>query len=112
MFAMTAAHKKLPFNTCVYVRHPKTQRAVVVRINDRGPYVGEREIDLSYAAAKFLKMSREGVARVEVKVLGKRKDCVADFASHFNPQFGFGGVVVAEIPSVGAEGVSERLTTD
>lgn len=69
MYAMTAAHKTLPFGTYVKVTNLDNGRSVVVRINDRGPFVKGRIIDLSYAAAKKLGMSSEGVVPVKVKVL-------------------------------------------
>lgn len=56
----TAAHLTLPFGTKVLVRNPRTGKQVVVRINDRGPYVAGRIIDLSKAAAKALGMLRRG----------------------------------------------------
>jgi len=71
MYAMTAAHKTLPFGTYVKVKNLDNGRSVVVRINDRGPFVKGRIIDLSYAAAKKLGMSSEGVVPVKVKVLKK-----------------------------------------
>jgi rare lipoprotein A len=66
---MTAAHRSLPFGTRVSVRRIDNDRSVVVRINDRGPFVGGRIIDLSRAAATALQMLRAGVARVELEVL-------------------------------------------
>lgn len=71
MYSMTAAHKTLPFGTYVKVTNLDNGRSVVVRINDRGPFVKGRIIDLSYAAAKKLGMSSEGVVPVKVKVLKK-----------------------------------------
>ena len=69
MNAMTAAHKTLPFGARLLVRNLGNNRTVVVRINDRGPYVGDRIIDLSKAAAAELDMIRTGTAEVEIKVL-------------------------------------------
>jgi rare lipoprotein A len=69
--AMTAAHRSLPFGTRVRVTHMRNGRSVEVSINDRGPYVAGRIIDLSKAAAAALGMTAEGVARVAVTVLGK-----------------------------------------
>ena len=66
---MTAAHKTLPFGSQVRVTDKDTGRSVIVRINDRGPYVHGRIIDLSYAAAKKLGMVQKGVARVKIEVL-------------------------------------------
>jgi rare lipoprotein A len=73
MHAMTAAHRSLPFGSTVEVTHVKNGRTVTVRINDRGPFVKGRIIDLSYAAAKKLGMLSEGVARVSVRVDRKSK---------------------------------------
>jgi rare lipoprotein A len=68
---MTAAHRSLPFGTRVRVTHMGNGRSVVVRINDRGPFVGGRIIDLSSGAAGVLGMHGQGVARVKVTVLGR-----------------------------------------
>jgi rare lipoprotein A len=69
MNAMTAAHKEYPFGTLLRVTYPKTGRSVTVRINDRGPFVMGRQLDLSYAAARQLGMLPEGVGRVRVEVV-------------------------------------------
>jgi len=66
---MTAAHKTLPFQTIVRVTNVNTGRAVIVRINDRGPFVDGRIIDLSERAARDLSMINAGTARVRVEVL-------------------------------------------
>jgi len=68
MHAMTAAHKSLAFGAIIRVTHLKNGRSVKVRINDRGPFVKGRIIDLSYAAAKELKMLTAGVAQVKISV--------------------------------------------
>ena len=68
-YKMTAAHKTLPFGSKVKVTDKDSGRSVIVRINDRGPYVHGRIIDLSYAAAKKLGMVKKGVARVKIEVL-------------------------------------------
>ena len=67
--AMTAAHPTLPFGTKVRVTDVSTQRTVVVRINDRGPFVKGRIIDLSTGAARVLGMIDRGVTMVEVEVV-------------------------------------------
>ncbi len=69
--AMTAAHKTLPFGTRVRVTNKRNGRSVVVRINDRGPYIKGRIIDLSKAAAGKIGMRAAGVVPVSVTVLGK-----------------------------------------
>jgi rare lipoprotein A len=68
---LTAAHKTLPFGTRVRVTHLGNGRSVEVKINDRGPYVAGRIIDLSKAAAGVIGMTAQGVARVAVEILGK-----------------------------------------
>ena len=70
-YAMTAAHPNLRFGTRVRVTNMKNGRSVVVRINDRGPFVGGRVIDLSAAAARSLNMIRSGVAPVKITVVGR-----------------------------------------
>ncbi len=71
MYAFTAAHKLLPMNTYVLVTNLENGRQTIVRINDRGPFVKNRIIDLSYAAAKALGMTQKGVARVRIVALGE-----------------------------------------
>lgn len=70
MHAMTAAHKSLPLPTYVRVRNLANGRSVIVRVNDRGPFVDNRIIDLSYAAATKLDMIRDGTSLVEVTAIG------------------------------------------
>src|SRR6186997_1278909 len=72
MYAMTAAHKTLPLPAYAEVTNLSNGRKVVVRINDRGPFVGDRIIDLSYTAAARLDMLLQGTAPVEVRVITPR----------------------------------------
>lgn len=67
MYGMTAAHKTLPLPAYVRVTNLQNGRSVVVRVNDRGPFVGNRIIDLSYTAAAKLDMLRNGTAMVELR---------------------------------------------
>jgi rare lipoprotein A len=67
MYGMTAAHRTLPLPAYVRVSNLQNGRSVVVRVNDRGPFVGNRIIDLSYTAALKLDMLRNGTAMVEVR---------------------------------------------
>jgi rare lipoprotein A len=69
MYAMTAAHKTLPLPTYVRVRNLSNNRSIVVRVNDRGPFVHNRIIDLSYAAAIKLDMIKDGTSLVEVTAI-------------------------------------------
>jgi rare lipoprotein A len=70
MYGVSAAHKTLPFNTIVKVRNLDNRRELELRINDRGPFVRGRIIDLSYGAAKELGVVGPGTARVEIIALG------------------------------------------
>jgi len=72
MYAISAAHKTLPFDTYVRVRNLDNGRTLDVRINDRGPFVRGRIIDLSYTAAKKLGVVGPGTAPVEIAALGAR----------------------------------------
>ena len=67
--ALTMAHRSLPFGTMVRVTNLRNGRSVVVRVNDRGPFVGTRIADLSQAAASEIGMMRRGVARARIEVL-------------------------------------------
>ncbi|MGE0581281.1 MAG: septal ring lytic transglycosylase RlpA family protein [Steroidobacteraceae bacterium] len=69
MYAMTAAHKTLPLPCYLRVTNLANGRSVVVRVNDRGPFVAGRIVDLSYTAAAKLDMLRDGTAFVEIRVL-------------------------------------------
>jgi rare lipoprotein A len=72
MYQMTAAHKTLPLPTYALVTNLENGRSTVVKVNDRGPFVGNRIIDLSYAAAKRLDMVHAGTASVEVRSIDPR----------------------------------------
>ncbi|QLZ68079.1 septal ring lytic transglycosylase RlpA family protein [Legionella sp. PC1000] len=67
MYAMTAAHPTLPFATRVRVKNLNNGRTILVRITDRGPFLSNRIIDLSFAAAK--KLGIKGIAPVEIEVV-------------------------------------------
>ncbi len=69
MYGMTAAHKTLPLPAYVQVTNLQNGRSVVVRVNDRGPFVGNRIIDLSYTAAAKLDMLHNGTAMVEIRTI-------------------------------------------
>lgn len=69
MLGMTAAHKELPFNTRVKVTNLANGRSTVVRINDRGPFLKGRILDLSYAAARALGAQGPGVISVRIEVV-------------------------------------------
>ena len=66
---LTAAHRTLPFGTVLDITNPKTSQTVRVRVNDRGPYIGGRVIDLSYAAAQQIGLIEPGVGTVDIKIV-------------------------------------------
>lgn len=68
MFELTAAHRRLPLGTYVKVTNLRNGKWVIVRVNDRGPYVGNRIMDLSYSAARMLNF-RDGIERVRLDVV-------------------------------------------
>ena len=68
MFEFTAAHRKLPLGTFVKVTNLKNGKWIIVRVNDRGPYVGNRIMDLSYSAARMLNF-RDGVERIRIDLV-------------------------------------------
>ena len=73
MYDMTAAHLTLPLGTLVRVTNLHNHRSVIVRINDRGPYVDGRIVDLSYNAARVLHFDQQGLQRVRLDVVPRHK---------------------------------------
>ena len=90
MEKLTAAHKKLPFQTWVQVTNLENGKRVDVRITDRGPFVNGRIIDLSLAAARDINMVRAGIVRVRLKVIAPPPDA-ATSALGPAPPVGGGG---------------------
>lgn len=74
MHGYTAAHRSLPFGTVIMVTNMENKRKVKVRINDRGPFVKGRILDLSLQAAKDIGLIKTGVAKVEIKILKTGSD--------------------------------------
>ena len=69
MYGLTAAHKTLPLNTVIRVTNMSNRRNLIVRINDRGPYVAGRMLDLSYGAALKLGFVAQGTTRVKIEII-------------------------------------------
>ncbi len=69
MYHFTCAHKKLPFGTKLQVTNETSKKTVIVKVNDRGPFVKGRDLDLSYAAAKKIGLIPYGVKRLRVKII-------------------------------------------
>jgi rare lipoprotein A len=87
MYQLTAAHKTLPLDTYVMVTNLENYRSVEVKINDRGPFVKGRIIDLSYAAARSIDMVEKGTTRVRVEVLKRKALVVRNQAEGFGRGF-------------------------
>ncbi len=68
-YALTCAHKTLPFNTRLKITNPNNGKSIVVRVNDRGPFFRNRKLDLSYGAAKEIDMLAAGVLKLRVEIL-------------------------------------------
>ncbi|MAJ45594.1 MAG: hypothetical protein CMF96_12755 [Candidatus Marinimicrobia bacterium] len=69
MYGLTAAHKTFPLNTICRVTNMSNSKSLILRINDRGPYVGNRILDCSYGAAKKLDFINEGVTEVKIEIM-------------------------------------------
>jgi rare lipoprotein A len=79
MYQLTCAHNTLPLGTTVMVTNLENGRSVELKVNDRGPFVKERIIDVSYAAAQMLGMWEKGTALVKVEVIGSAPELVQRF---------------------------------
>ena len=69
MYGLTAAHKEIPFNTVVRVTNLDNNKSLILRINDRGPYIDGRILDCSYGAAKKLDFLNQGTANVKIQII-------------------------------------------
>jgi rare lipoprotein A len=110
MYAMTAAHKTVPIPAYARVTNLANGRSVVVRINDRGPFVGNRIIDLSYTAAHKLDMWRAGTAFVEVEII--TPGTTADVARDITPPPATalsGPVLYLQVGAFGVAGNAAKL---
>jgi len=81
MFRLSAAHKSLPLGSYLEVRNLENGKSIIVKVNDRGPYIGGRILDLSYAAAKKLGFVHRGLARIEARVLKKAETRLAQIVN-------------------------------
>ena len=112
MDAMTAAHKTLPLGVYVKVRDRRTGRTVIVRINDRGPFVRDRVIDLSRGAARELGCEEQGLVPVRIEALGYRTTG-PDGAVRYVPLSDYGvGVFAVQVASFGKEENARRLAAE
>jgi len=95
---VTAAHKSLPFNTNVRVTNLKNGKSVVVRINNRGPYIRGRDLDLSVVAAKTLDMVSSGVIPVKMEIVRSKKSPVTNNRVNGRIKYRYGNVTLAALP--------------
>jgi rare lipoprotein A len=112
MDAMTAAHKTLPLGVYVKVRERRTGREVIVRINDRGPFVRDRIIDLSRGAARELGSEEQGVVPVRVEALGYRTTGPGG-ELRYSPLSDYGvGTFAVQVASFGKAENARRLVAE
>ena len=111
MYAMTAAHKTLPFDTYVSVKNVENDKKVNVRINDRGPFARGRIIDLSYAAAKKLGIVGPGTAYVKIVALSRsiRSDMSSSNTESYPTTNLYEGNFTVQIGAFGEKKNAERL---
>jgi rare lipoprotein A len=110
MYDMTAAHKILPLGTYVRVKNLKNNRVIDVRINDRGPFVPGRIIDLSYTAAKKLEIIGPGTATVEIVALGTPNSSKKDSKDiAYIPIDYFSGVFSVQVGAFQDQNNADRL---
>lgn len=109
MYAMTAAHKTLPLGVYVKVKNKNNGREAVVRINDRGPFVKGRIIDLSYAAAKKLGVDIAGTAPVRIEALGYQGSGTDRYKA---PETYDAGSFTIQVGSFKEQGNAERLSAE
>ncbi len=110
MYAMTAAHKTLPMGVYVRVTNKLTGQQTVVRVNDRGPFVAGRIIDLSYTAAKKVGVAGPGTAPVRIEALGYRADGgSAGEVTYTQPQSYDVGTFAVQVGAFSVRSNAERL---
>ncbi len=107
--ALTAAHKTLPLGVYVKVWNKRNGREVIVRINDRGPFVRERIIDLSFAAAKQLGITDSGTAPVHIEALGYRPVSGGETVTYRPPASYDAGDFSIQVAAFSHRGNAERL---
>lgn len=97
MYAISAAHKTLPLGTYVRVRNLENRKSLIVRINDRGPFVPGRIIDLSYGAARRLNLVGPGTAPVELVALGLAEDAPREKGRRYRRMDYYQGIFTVQV---------------
>jgi len=106
MYGLTAAHKTMKFGTKLRVTNPDTGKSAVVTVNDRGPFIRGRDLDLSYGAAKQIGLEEKGVGRVKIEYLERDMRYVKRMP--FEPS-AVSGIVTVQIGSFKDETRASRL---
>ncbi|MBC2715090.1 MAG: septal ring lytic transglycosylase RlpA family protein [Desulfobacteraceae bacterium] len=109
MYAMTAAHKTLPFGTMVEVKNIENSKTTIVRVNDRGPFCRDRIIDLSFTAAKEIEMINNGTAAVEIVALGNDDEILTESGNTMPDNVYFTGDFTIQVGSFGDPDNAEKL---
>ena len=112
MYALTAAHKTLPLGVYVQARNKRNGKMVIIRINDRGPFVKDRIIDLSYTAAQRLGFTDAGTVPVHIEALGYRLDNDAGTGSYGSPVSYDAGSYAIQIAAFANTDNALRLATE
>ena len=112
MYALTAAHKTLPLGVYVRAVNRRNGKAVVVRINDRGPFVGNRIIDFSYAAARQLGMTDTGTAPVRIEALGYQDDTTGGAVAYRPPTSYDAGSYAVQVAAFTLNDNARRLAAE
>jgi rare lipoprotein A len=106
MHGLTAAHKTMKFGTELKVTNPENGRSVVVTVNDRGPFIRGRDLDLSYGAAKKIGLVKKGVGKVKIEYLGRNDRYMKRIP--FMPSGG-SGLLTVQVGSFTEKSNAERL---
>lgn len=108
MYGLTAAHKTMKFGTQLRVTNPDNNKSVVVTVNDRGPFIPGRDLDLSYGAAKAIDFDKKGVGRVKIEYLGRDMHYSKRIAFTPSRASVYGGVTI-QLGSFANESYANRL---
>ena len=112
MYAMTAAHKRLPLPTYVEVTNLNNNRKIIVKVNDRGPFHPGRIIDLSYAAAHKLGITGTGTAPVEIRAIDTSSLDLNTASVTLPPSTNANGKIHVQVAAMGTESAAEIMASD
>ncbi len=107
MYSMTSAHKNFPFGTKLRVTNLRNNKSTIVTVNDRGPFIPGRDLDLSYAAAKAIGLTEAGVGRVKIEYIGRNMRYVKRI--RFGSASPSAGPFIIQVGSFGEKANADRL---